>query len=191
MMRVYAFMALMLGAASIAGCESLPNPLDRSSAPVADPVDVPVATQDDVTEPEPATDILDPEITGEEPEGAAEPELAANPGDGVIGAAVCISAAYYLADAELLSEEEATAYAEVWAGILDVIPADVEERQNAVNDAYAAFFALDQQGDQDGTAGALAQYDDGGQCGDPDVQRAFLLRYGDPDLMDFRLQETE
>lgn len=184
-MRLSVLSALIVSTLTLAACESLS--LDRPGQSTT-----PVVVDDSVSE-DPALDspVTDPGIAEEEPEGPANPELADNPGDGVIGAAVCISAAYYLADAELLSEDDALGYAEIWTSILDVIPAEVEERQDAVNDAYAAFFALDQQGDQDGTQGALAQYEEGGQCADPAVQRQFLARFGDPDLMDSRLQGAE
>ena len=158
--RVFGALSL---AASIAACASLPVSLPgQESVERAEPV---------VAEPEPPV----------------QAETVADPANGVAGAALCIASAFYLADSELMSEEQALTAAEVWTGILDVIPSTNEARQAAVDDAYAALEGLDDRTDQGGLRTATFNYSAEGTCADQASQRDFLARFGDPGLMEQQL----
>ena len=110
-----------------------------------------------------------------------------DPANGVAGAAMCIASAFYLADASIMAEDQAMAAAEIWTGILDVIPSTEAERQKAVDDSYAAFEGLDDRTDQGGLRAAGFQYSSEGTCRDQAFQRDFLDRFGDPGLMEQQL----
>ena len=127
---------------------------------------------------------------GGEPTGAATQPPAVtdvaerdDPANGAAGAALCISSALYLTENGMMSEERALAAAEVWAGILDVIPATPEERQTAVDDAYGALEAMDDRTDQGGLRMATFNYSTEGTCADQEFQRDYLVRFGDASLM--------
>jgi hypothetical protein len=155
--------ATMLCAAGFAltACESLPVELPGRGGGAATPAPV----------SQPATP-------------AAQPDSQT----GIAGAALCISSAFYLADGGLMSAEDADYFAEVWTNILDVIPAEPGARQTAVDDSYAAFRTLDGRGENLGLKGARGFYAEDGICADEAFQRQYISRWGDPALIDARLQ---
>jgi len=111
--------------------------------------------------------------------------------NGVAGAALCASAAYYLADKGAMDAASASALGDVWVTILEVIPAkSADERQTAIDNAYAAFETMDRRGKSQGLEMAAATMDSSG-CTDPDFQRRYLARWGDPDLMEAMMQDSE
>ncbi|MEO0467122.1 MAG: hypothetical protein AAF216_11325 [Pseudomonadota bacterium] len=152
----------LIFAVALGACESLPVSLPGQGAEPPQPV---------VSQPAPPVETVERE----------------DPQNGVAGASLCIASAFYLADAELMSEEQALSAAEVWTGILDVIPSEPQARQQAVNDAYGALEGLDQRTEEGGLQTAIDQYSENGTCVDQQFQRDFLLRFGDPALMEQQL----
>lgn len=152
---------IAMSALALAGCESLPMDLPGRSAGTPAPT--------------PA------------PQPAAETPRE-DPANGIAGASLCIASAFYLSDAGVMDEAQAETGAEVWTSILNVIPATDEQRQEAVDSAFAALQGLDARQQDAGLQTALDQYSEGGTCVDQQFQRNFISRFGDPDLMERQLE---
>ncbi len=128
----------------------------------------------------------EPVETAPQPSVTAEPAPTAR--SGIEGAALCLASAEYLLNAG--GVQEADGVAVVWNSILDVVPGEEAVKTGATRDIYNRFATMDAaDGEAQGMNAAVATYD--AACADREAQRAYLRKFGDPELMQQRIAEDE